>query len=168
MGDTSILRKVILKGNEMGKKPIIVLGADHAAFGMKEFIKKVLKDLGYRVEDVGTDSRESVDYPDFAEKVAEKVAGSSDRKGILGCGTGIGAAIAANKVPGIRAALVNSVRTARLSVEHDNANILVLAGRPYRKKEVARIVKGWLKAEFQGGRHARRVKKSKKLEEKYG
>lgn len=152
----------------MKKKPVIVIGADHAAFGMKEFIKEILPGLGYRVEDVGTDSRESVDYPDFAEKVAEKVAGNRNRRGILGCGTGIGAAIAANKIPGIRAALVDSVRTARLSVEHDDANILVLAGRPYRKKKVARMVKAWLKAEFQGGRHARRVEKIRKLEEKYG
>ena len=152
----------------MKKKPIIVIGADHAAYGMKEYVKGLLEKRGYRVEDVGTFGKESVDYPDYAEKVAVKVARSRIRRGILGCGTGIGAAIAANKIPGIRAALVDSVRTARLSVEHDDANILVLAGRPYKKKEVARIVRAWLKAEFQGGRHSRRVKKVKKLEEKYG
>lgn len=148
-------------------RPEIVLGSDHAAFGMKEFVKDMLRKEGYRVEDVGTFGRTAVDYPDFAEKVAIRVTEGKNKKGILGCGTGIGASIAANKIPGIRAALVGDVRSARLSVEHDNANILVLAGRPYRKKEVARIVRAWLKAEFQGGRHARRVKKIGRLEKKY-
>ncbi len=149
------------------KKPVIVVGADHAAFGLKEYVKKILQEGGYTVEDVGTYGRESVDYPDFAEKVAVAVTGGRNRKGIIGCGTGIGAAIAANKIPGALAALVNDVRTARLSVEHDNANILVLAGRPYSKQKVARIVRTWLKSEFQGGRHLRRVRKIRRLEKKY-
>lgn len=149
------------------KKPVIVIGADHAAFGMKEHIKQLLQDMGYTVEDVGTYSRRSVDYPDYAEKVAVAVTRGQNKKGILGCGTGIGAAIAANKIPGALAALVHDSRTARLSVEHDNANILVLAGRPYSKKKVARIVRSWLTSKFQGGRHLRRVKKIRRLERRY-
>ncbi len=149
------------------KKPVIVVGSDHAAFGMKEYIKELVEGLGYTVEDVGTYSRDSVDYPDYAEKVAVAVTQGRNKRGILGCGTGIGAAIAANKIPGTLAALVHNPRTARLSVEHDNVNILVLAGRPYSKKIVARIVKTWLKSEFQGGRHLRRVRKIRQLEKKY-
>ena len=149
------------------KKPVIVVGSDHAAFGMKEFIKRLVEGWGYIVEDVGTYSRDSVDYPDYAEKVAVTVARGRNRIGILGCGTGVGASIAANKIPGALAALVHNPRIARLSVEHDNANILVLAGRPYRKKEVEKIIKAWLASKFQGGRHMRRVKKIKALERKY-
>ncbi len=149
------------------KKPVIVIGADHAAYGLKEYVKGLLEKMDYRVEDLGTDSRESVDYPDYAEKVALRVANSRDRLGILACGTGVGVSIAANKIPGIRAALVKDVRTARLSREHDDANILALAGRPYNQAKTARIVRAWLKGEFKGGRHLRRVKKIKQLEKKY-
>ena len=149
------------------KKPVIVIGADHAAFGVKEYIKQLLQDMGYTVEDVGTYSRRSVDYPDYAEKVAVAVTRGRNKKGILSCGTGIGAAIAANNIPGALAALVHDPRAARLSVEHDNANILVLAGRPYSKKKVAPIVRSWLASKFQGGRHLRRVKKIRRLERKY-
>lgn len=149
------------------KKPTIVIGSDHAGFGLKECVKELLKELGYPVEDLGTDSRDSVDYPDFAEKVARAVAGSRNRKGILSCGTGVGISIAANKIPGVRAALVQDPRTARLAVEHNNANILVLPGRPFSRKKIAPIVKAWLKAEFAGGRHGRRVKKITRLEKKY-
>jgi len=152
---------------EVKVKKTIVIGSDHAAFNMKEYIKELLGEMGYAVEDVGTYSRESVDYPDFAEKVAVAVSRGRGKRGILGCGTGIGAAIAANKIPGALAALVHDPRTARLSVEHDNANILVLAGRPYSKAKVARIVRAWLKSSFQGGRHLRRVKKIRALEKKY-
>ncbi len=148
------------------KKPVIVIGADHAAYGLKEYVKELLEKMGYRVEDLGTDSRESVDYPDYAEKVALRVTNSRNRLGILACGTGIGVSIAANKVPGIRAALVEDVRTARLSREHDDANILALAGRPYDKAKTARIVRAWLKSEFKGGRHLRRVRKIGWLEKK--
>lgn len=149
------------------KKPVIVLGADHAAYGLKEYIKQLLAGMGYRVEDAGTFSRESVDYPDYAEKVAVRVAKGRNKKGILGCGTGIGAAIVANKIPGVRAALVNDARTARLSREDDDANVLVLAGRPYDKAKVAGIVKVWLKSGFKRGRHLRRVRKIGRLEKKY-
>lgn len=149
------------------KKPTIVIGSDHAGFGLKEYLRKLLEELDYPVEDLGTDSRDSVDYPDFAEKVALAVAGSRTRKGILTCGTGIGISIAANKMPGIRAALVHNPRSARLSVEHNNANILVLPGSPFSRKKIAPIVKTWLKSEFAGGRHSRRLEKITRLEKKY-
>jgi ribose 5-phosphate isomerase B len=150
------------------KKETIVIGADHAGFNAKEFIKKELMKLDYPVEDVGTCSTAPVDYPDYAEKVAVEVKLYKGRKGILTCGTGIGAAIAANKIPGIRAALVESVREARLSREHNDANILVLAGRPFNKAKVRKILHMWLKSKFLGGRHKRRVDKITRLERKYG
>jgi len=149
------------------KKPVIVLGADHAAVNLKKFVGDLLRKEGYRVEDVGTFGRDSVDYPDYAEKVGREVSRGKGKKGILACGTGIGASIAANKIPGIRAALVADPRSARLSREHDDANVLVLAGRPYRKDRVRRIVKAWLAASFEGGRHLRRVRKIARLEKRY-
>lgn len=151
----------------MESRPVIILGSDHAGFRIKEYIKTLLGPKGYRIEDVGTFSTESVDYPDFAEKLALRVRGSRNRKGILTCGTGIGASIAANKIPGIRAALVCGVKDARLSIEHNNANVLVLGGRPFNKKETRRIISVWLRADFQGGRHARRLRKIAMLERKY-
>jgi ribose 5-phosphate isomerase B len=151
----------------MDAKPLIVLGSDHAGFHIKEYIKTLAALKGYRVEDVGTFSTESVDYPDFAEKLALRVRGARNRKGILTCGTGIGASIAANKIPGIRAALVCGVKDARLSVEHNNANVLVLGGRPFNKEETRRNIGVWLRAAYQGGRHERRVRKIARLERKY-
>lgn len=148
-------------------KPTIVIGSDHAGFGLKEYVGKLLREMGYPVEDLGTYSRESVDYPDFAEKVARRVAGSRNRKGILSCGTGIGISIAANKIPGVRAALVHDPRSARLAAEHNRANILVIPGRPFSRKKVRPIVKAWLETRFAGGRHCRRVKKIARLEKKY-
>lgn len=148
-------------------KPVIVLGSDHAGFRIKQFIEGLLVARGYRVEDVGAWSTASVDYPDFAEKLALRVRGERGRMGILTCGTGIGASIAANKVPGIRAALVCGVRDARLSIEHNDANVLVLGGRPFNREATRRIVSAWLRASFQGGRHLRRVRKITRLEKKF-
>lgn len=146
------------------KKPTIYIGSDHAGFGLKEYVKELLGELGYPVEDLGTHSRQSVDYPDYAEKVGRAVAGSPNRRGILSCGTGVGISIAANKIPGVRAALVRDPRTARLAAEHNKANVLVLPGRPFARKKVRPIVKAWLGAEFAGGRHGRRVKKIARLD----
>ena len=114
----------------MGEKFSIVLGCDHARFNLKQHLKKILIAFGYRIEDAGAFSKESVDYPDFAKRVGLSVSKSKNKKGILVCATGIGMSMAANKIPGIRAALVNDARTARLSRQHNDANILVLAGKP--------------------------------------
>src|SRR3990170_8189499 len=151
----------------MGKNPLIILGADHAGFKIKEFIKRELLKKNYPLQDVGTFSLKRVDYPDYAEKLALEVRKNKQRKGILACGTGIGASIAANKIAGIRAALVSNSRDARLSIEHNNANVLVLGGRPFNKEETKRIIRIWLNSSFQGGRHQRRLKKISNLEKKY-
>ena len=148
-------------------KPIVVLAADHAGYEIKEFIKPILDKMGYSFEDVGTHNQDSVDYPDYAEKMAVKVVNSENKVGILACGTGIGAAIASNKIPGIRAALVNSEQDAILSIEHNNANVLVLGGRPFDREKVEKIIPAWFQAEFHGGRHLRRVKKIEQIEKKY-
>jgi RpiB/LacA/LacB family sugar-phosphate isomerase len=148
-------------------KETIILGSDHAGFALKEYIKTILSKMNYPIEDLGTSSKKSVDYPDYAEKVALAVRNRRNGKGILTCATGIGSSVVANKIPGIRAALVHNVRMARLSREHNKANILVLGGRPYEKNNVRKIIKTWLKSEFKGGRHKRRIGKISKIERKY-
>lgn len=149
-------------------KDTIIIGADHAGFGAKEFIKKELLKMRYPIEDVGTYAKiPPVDYPEYAERVAVAVKMRPHRKGILACGTGIGASIAANKIPGIRAALVENARDARLSREHNDANILVVGGRPFNKKKMRSILHLWLKSKFKGGRHTRRLKEIVRLERKY-
>lgn len=151
----------------MDRRVTIVLGSDHAGYRVKEYIKRLLSEMSYEFEDVGTFSEESVDYPDYAEKVGLLVREGKNKMGILACATGMGASIAANKIPGIRAALVIDERTARLSREHNDANILVVGGRPFDKRNVKGIVKAWLESEFQGDRHQRRVDKISRLESKY-
>ncbi len=111
------------------RKPRIALGADHAGYHAKETIKQFLTQAGYQVDDVGTWSEESVDYPVYARALAEKVRSGEDQLGILACGTGIGMAITANKIPGIRAAVAHDAMTARLAREHNDANVLALGGR---------------------------------------
>ncbi len=145
-------------------KPRIALGADHAGFHVKETIKKFLEASGYPVEDVGTWSEESVDYPDYARAVAEKVAAGENQLGILACGTGIGMAIAANKVPGIRAAVAHDAMTARLAREHNDANVLTLGGRVVDDARAIEIVRDFLSAQFAGGRHQRRIDKITELD----
>jgi ribose 5-phosphate isomerase B len=142
----------------------IILGSDHAGFRIKQFIERLLAAKCYPVEDVGTWSTASVDYPDFAEKLALRVRGGRDRKGILTCGTGIGASIAANKVPGIRAALVCNVRDARLSIEHNNANVLTLGGPLHSGDQLCELARLWLETRFAGGRHWARVNKLMSIE----
>jgi ribose 5-phosphate isomerase B len=142
----------------------IALGADHAGFLLKQAIKQHLSDRGIAVEDMGTDSAESVDYPDFAQRVGEAVAAGSAERGILCCGTGIGMAIAANKVPGIRAANVHNQEEARMSREHNDANVLTLGERTTDTAAALDIVDLWLSAKFLGGRHARRVEKIRQIE----
>lgn len=145
----------------------IAVGSDHGGFQLKEIIKGYLADEHYAFEDFGTFSQESVDYPDFALKVAEAVAAGDFDRGILICGTGIGVCITANKVPGIRAALCHDVFSAHSSREHNDANILTLGERVIGRGLALEIVKTWLAANFAGGRHACRVDKIRDVEKKY-
>ena len=138
---------------------VVALGADHAGFPLKEDLKTWLIARGYDVVDLGTQSAESVDYPDFAAGVGSAItAGKADR-GVLVCGTGIGMAMAANKVPGVRAAACTDAFSARMSREHNDANILALGARITARDAAIEILEIWLGAEFAGGRHARRVEK---------
>ena len=140
-------------------KVSIALGADHGGFELKEDLKQSLLSRGYRVKDFGTNSKESTDYPDYAQTVARSVADRQLDLGILVCTTGVGMSIAANKVPGIRAALVWDENVARLARQHNDANVLCLAGRGTEPGEAHRIVDAFLSSSFEGGRHERRVKK---------
>jgi len=141
----------------------VALGADHRGFGLKEELKRWLAARGHEVIDFGPASSDRVDYPDYAFKVAEAVARHRADRGILMCSTGIGMSIAANKVRGVRAALADSVRLARLSRQHNDANVLCLGADFLPAAEARRIVSVWLKTGFVGGRHARRVRKLGRL-----
>jgi RpiB/LacA/LacB family sugar-phosphate isomerase len=145
----------------------IAVASDHAGFELKEKLKEYLRELGHEYEDFGTNSSESVDYPDYALKVAECVAKKECERGILVCGSGIGMSMAANKVPGIRAALCYDTETARLSREHNDANVLTIGARLTDEKTAKEIVRVWLTTEFAGGRHSRRVNKIEGIEKKY-
>ena len=142
----------------------IALAADHAGFELKEKIRQYLLSRGVSVEDLGTHSNEAVDYPDYARAVGEEVVRQHADCGILVCGAGIGMSIAANKVPGIRAANVHNEFEAQLSREHNNANVLALGGRVLDEPTALRIVDRWLNAAFSGGRHWRRVEKIAQME----
>jgi len=144
--------------------PRIAVGADHAGYHVKEAVKKYLESSGYQVDDVGTWSEESVDYPDYAKKVAERVVAGQDDFGFLACGTGIGMSIAANKIEGIRAAVAHDVMTARLARQHNNANVLALGGRVVTDAQAIEIVKDFLATDFRVGRHQRRVDKIAELD----
>ena len=145
----------------------IVIGSDHAGWEMKEALKAFLEQLGHEVRDVGTDGPGSVDYPDYALAVARAVAGGEREMGIMVCGTGIGSSIAANKVPGIRAAVCHNIYTAEMSRAHNDANVLCLGERVIDKKSAREIVRVWITTPFAGARHARRVGKIKKIEENF-
>lgn len=136
----------------------IVIGSDHAGFRLKETLKEHLRGRGLEVEDLGAPSEESVDYPPIGRAVAARVAEDAARRGILICGTGIGMSIAANRVPGARAALCHRVEFARLTREHNDANILVLPGRFLEEDEARAILDAFLETPFAGGRHERRVR----------
>jgi ribose 5-phosphate isomerase B len=142
----------------------IALGADHAGYELKDKIKQHLSGQGIEVQDQGTNSSDSVDYPDFARKVAETVADQRATYGVLVCGTGIGMAISANKVPGIRAANCDTVFEAQMSREHNDANILALGARVLEPAAAMEIVDTWIKTNFAGGRHQRRVDKIHEIE----
>jgi ribose 5-phosphate isomerase B len=142
----------------------IALGADHAGYELKDQIKQHLQQRRIDVLDEGTSSPESVDYPDYARAVAHDVSERRANWGILVCGSGIGMAIAANKVDGIRAANASSEYEAQMSREHNNANVLALGARILKPDEALRIVDQWLSTQFAGGRHERRVEKIAAIE----
>ena len=142
----------------------IALGADHAGWELKNKIKAHLEQQGYEVDDRGTNSSDSVDYPDFARSVGEEVAEKLASLGVLVCGSGIGMAIAANKVPGVRAAHVTSEYEAQMSREHNDANVLTLGARVLDEANAVSIVDKFLNTPFAGGRHQRRVDKIAALE----
>jgi ribose 5-phosphate isomerase B len=144
---------------ESARKPRIALGADHAGFPIKETIRQFLENAGYPLDDLGTWSEESVDYPDYGKAVGELVASEQADYGIAVCGTGIGISIAANKVPKIRAAVAHDVTTARLAREHNDANVLAMGGRVVNGTQAIEMVQTFLSTPFLGGRHARRVEK---------
>jgi ribose 5-phosphate isomerase B len=142
----------------------IAIGADHAGFEEKEKLKKTLDALGVEYEDLGTNSTESVDYPDFGAKVGRAVSSGEFEQGIVVCGSGIGIAIAANKIDGVRAAQAWNEETARLAREHNDANVLSIGARVIPEEEIPKIVRAWFDAKFEGGRHAKRVEKITELE----
>lgn len=146
---------------------MIIIGSDHGGLILKTALNSYLKRRGFEVADAGTNGDASVDYPDFGQKVAETVISGEAELGILICGTGIGMSIAANKIPGIRAALVTDVFMARMAREHNNANVLVLGGRVLDEQKACDLVGAWLDASFEGGRHQLRLDKITALENKY-
>ncbi|MDO5027745.1 MAG: ribose 5-phosphate isomerase B [Bacillota bacterium] len=137
----------------------ISIGSDHAGFDLKEQLKKYLEDQGYEVLDEGTFSKDSVDYPDYGKKVGERVASGQADRGLVVCGSGIGISIAANKVDGIRCALVSEPLSAKLSRMHNNANVLAMGGRLTGFEMAQECLKVFLETEFEGGRHQRRIDK---------
>jgi ribose 5-phosphate isomerase B len=143
----------------------IAVGADHAGLELKEVVKQALDELRTPYKDFGTHSEDSVDYPDYAARVAQAVADGEFDRGILVCGTGIGMAMAANKIDGIRAAPIVDLESARLSREHNDANVLTLGARVTQPERALDIVRLFLKTNFEGGRHGRRVQKIAALEQ---
>jgi ribose 5-phosphate isomerase B len=146
----------------------IALASDHAGFDEKERLKPLLREMGLEFEDLGTVSKESVDYPDYALKVAERVARGDAEQGVLICGSGIGMAIAANKVSGVRATVAWSEETARLARRHNDANVLALGARTTPQGDIPKIIRAWFETKFEGGRHGERVEKIMQIERKSG
>ncbi|MBC3804452.1 ribose 5-phosphate isomerase B [Acetobacterium fimetarium] len=145
----------------------IAIGADHGGVDLKDAVKTYLIEQGLEVEDFGTNSNESCDYPIYGEKVGEAVSFGDCDRGIVICGTGLGISMAANKVPGIRCAVCTNEFMAAMSREHNDANVLALGARVLGEGLAMRIVKVWLDTEFAGGRHQRRIDKIHDIEKKY-
>lgn len=145
---------------------IIPIASDHAGFEAKEKVKALLEEMGHMPVDFGTHSEESVDYPDYAVQVAEKINEGEHEKGILICGSGQGMCMTANKYKNIRAALVYDDNSAQMTRQHNNANILCLPGRELSDENLKKIVTIWLDTEFDGGRHERRINKIHDLTDK--
>ncbi len=148
----------------MPNSDLVVVGSDHAGWPLKEVLVGYLRDRGLRVDDVGPEDRAPVDYPDIAAAVGKKVACGAARRGILICGTGLGMAIAANKIHGVRACPCHDPYTARMSRSHNDCNILVLGGRTLSPLAAQEIVDVWLETPFEGGRHQKRLEKISRLE----
>jgi len=144
----------------------IAIASDHAGFRLKEEVVQFLRERGHEVIDFGCHEESSVDYPDYGAEVARRVSSGEVQRGILICGTGVGMSIVANKFPRVRAALVCHEYAARIAKEHTDANILVLAGRVVGKVLAEEMVRAWLEASFQGGRHSKRLKKIEEIEER--
>ena len=142
-----------------GAKTIISIASDHAGFGLKQFLIRHLHNQRYEVIDLGTDGVGSVDYPDFAHKLAENIRGKKSDKGVLVCGSGIGISIAANRHTEIRAALIHDALGAKMCRQHNDANVIVFGGRMIGQDVALHCVDTFLTTEFEGGRHARRVDK---------
>lgn len=145
----------------------VAIGSDHAGIELKKDIVSLLNEMKIECIDYGTDSPQSVDYPDFGEKVSREVSTGKADRGILICGTGIGMSIVANKVPDIRASLCNDLFTAKMSRLHNDANVLVIGGRIVGRDLAKEIVRTWFSTEFEGGRHANRLNKIKLIEERF-
>lgn len=144
----------------------IAIGSDHGGFHLKSSIVDYVKSLGHEVKDFGTYSEESCDYPDISQAVAKEIVNGNYDRGILICGTGIGIGIAANRIPGIRAALCHDTFSAQASRAHNNANILTMGERVIGQGLAMEIVRVWLESEFEGGRHERRINKIEAVNEK--
>lgn len=145
----------------------IAIGCDHGGIVLKDAVTSTLEALGAEVVDLGTNSTDSVDYPTYGLKVAEAVASGQCDAGVVMCGTGIGISISANKVPGIRCAVVTNTYMAKLTKNHNNANIIALGGRVITPDEAKDIVTAWYTAEYEGGRHQRRLDMITDIEKKY-
>ena len=160
-----LVRRQARRGSKASK--LIAIGADHGGFKMKEELKAFLGELGHRVQDFGTDSEEAVDYPDLAHAVARAVSEGSSDLGIVIDGAGVGSAMTANKVPGVRAAACYSVAVARNSREHNGANVLSLGSKTINSSEMREIVEAWLGTELTEDRHRKRVAKIEAVERQY-
>jgi ribose 5-phosphate isomerase B len=160
-----IVRRASRRGSKVSK--LIAVGADHGGFKMKEELKVLLGELGHKVQDFGAYSEEAVDYPDFAHAVARAVADGSSDLGIVIDGAGVGSAMAANKVPGVRAAACYSVEVARNSREHNDANVLTLGSKTITSKQMRDIVMTWLSTEITEDRHRKRVAKIDAIQRQY-
>lgn len=150
----------------MTKAKVILIGSDHAGFGLKEGIKPYLEGRGFQVKDMGAYSRERCDYPAFAYELAKAISAKKYSRGILICKSGIGNSIVANRLPGVRAALCYNITAARLSREHNDSNVLVLGSAFVNRGLARRITGAWLNTRFQGGRHKRRLNQIKNIEER--
>jgi len=163
--EIEVVRRASRRGSKTSR--LVAVGADHGGFPMKENLKTFLSELGHRVHDFGTDSEAAVDYPDFAHAVARAVADRTAEVGIVIDGAGVGSAMTANKVPGVRAAACYSVEVARNSREHNDANVLTLGSKTINNEQMREIVRAWLGTEISEDRHRKRVSKIEAIERQY-